>query len=81
LSLLFIFYEIDHIVFKNLICLFLHKKNDFTEGSKILLDTENNFVKALKIMSDAAKNFELMFERSTYYFDSSTKLLFGSVSS
>jgi len=48
LSLFFIFHEIDHIVFENLICLSLHGKNDFAEGSKILLDTENNFVRSSK---------------------------------
>jgi len=43
----------------------LHGKNDFAEGSKILLDTDlkiilfdrpNNFVGTLKIMSNAAEN-------------------------
>jgi len=42
--------------------IFLHRKNDFTEGSKILLDTDlkiillghqNNFIGTLKIMSNA----------------------------
>jgi len=44
----------------------LHGKNDFAEGSKVLLDIDlkiillnyqNNFVRTLKIMSNAAKNF------------------------
>jgi len=47
--------------------LFIHGKNDFTKGSKILLDIdqkiilldlENNFVEILKIMSNAAKIFD-----------------------
>jgi len=47
----------------------LHGKNDFAEGSKILLDTDlkiilldhqNNFVEALKGMSNAAKNFDIL---------------------
>jgi len=38
-------------------------KNDFTEGSKILLDTdENNFVGVLKI-SNAATNFDILTTR------------------
>jgi len=46
---------------------FLHEKNDFAEGSKILLDTDrkiisldhrNKFVGTLKIMSNAAKSFD-----------------------
>jgi len=46
----------------------LHGKNDFTEGFKILLDTDlkiilldhqNNFVGILKIMSDA-NNFDIL---------------------
>jgi len=51
-------------------------KNDFAEGSKILLNTDlkiillnhqNNFVGILKIMNNAAKNFDSSneFERST----------------
>jgi len=45
-------------------------KNDFAEGSKILLNTDlkiillnyqNNFVGTLKIMSNAAKNFDIAF--------------------
>jgi len=48
--------------------IFLHEKNDFIEGSKILLDTDlkiilldhqNNFVGTLKIMSDA-NNFDIL---------------------
>jgi len=54
-------------------------KNNFAEGSKILLDTgyENNFVG--KIMSDVAKNFVILATSLSVlhnYFDSSTKLLF-----
>jgi len=46
-----------------------HGKNDFAEGSKILLDTDlkiilldnqNNFIGILKIMNDAAKNFAIL---------------------
>jgi len=42
--------------------LYIHEKNDFVEGSKILLDTDlkiilldyqNNFVRTLKIMNNA----------------------------
>jgi len=36
------------------------RKNDFAEGSKILLDTENNFVETLKIMNNATKNFDIL---------------------
>jgi len=48
---------------------YVHRKNDFAEGSKILLDTDqiilsdhqNNFVGILKIMSNAAaKNFDIL---------------------
>jgi len=65
-----------------------HKKNDFVEGSKILLDVDqkiilldhqNNFVEILKIMSNAAKNFDILATGLSVlhsYFDSSTKLLF-----
>jgi len=47
----------------------VHGKNDFTERSKILLDTvlkiilldhQNNFVGTLKITSNAAKNFDIL---------------------
>jgi len=45
----------------------LHGKNDFAEGSKILLDLkiilldhQNNFAGILKIMSNAAKNFGIL---------------------
>jgi len=31
--------------------LYLHRKNDFAEGSKILLEAKNNFVGILKIKS------------------------------
>jgi len=65
----------------------VHGKNDFAEGSKILLDTEskiildyqNNFVGILKIMSSAATNFNILATSLNVlhnYFDSSTKLLF-----
>jgi len=46
-----------------------HGKNDFAEGSKILLDTDlkiilldhqNNFIGILKIMSNVAKNFDIL---------------------
>jgi len=57
----------------------LHRKNDFDERSKILLDTDlkiilldhqNNFVGTLKIMSNAAKNFDFTnwFEHFTQLF-------------
>jgi len=38
----------------------LYEKNDFAEGSKILLDTDhqNNFAGTLKIMSNVAKNVD-----------------------
>jgi len=42
---------------------FKHGKNDFVEGSKILLDTEkfeNNFIGILKIMNNAAKSFDIL---------------------
>jgi len=65
---------------------FLHGKNNFVEGSKILLDLkiillghENNFVGTLKIISNAAKNFDILatsFSILHNYFDSSTKLFF-----
>jgi len=47
----------------------VHRKNDFAERSKTLLDTDlkiilldhqNNFVETLKIMSNAAKNFDIL---------------------
>jgi len=47
----------------------VHRKNNFTEGFKILLaadlkiilsDHQNNFVGTLKIMSNAAKNFDIL---------------------
>jgi len=63
----------------------LHGENDFTEGSKILLDTDlkiillghqNNFVGILKIMSNIAKNFDILVYSVLHnYFDRSTKLL------
>jgi len=72
-------------VFKNLAT---HGKNDFAEGSKVLLDTDlkiilldhqNNFVEILKIMSNAAKNFDILATSLSVlhnYFTNSTKLLF-----
>jgi len=64
-------------------------KNDFTERSKILLDTDlkiilldyqNNFVGILKIMCNVEKNFDILATSSSNvlhdYFGSSTKLLF-----
>jgi len=68
-------------VFRN-----VHEKNDFAEGSKILLDTDlkiillahqNNFVE--KVMSSVVKNFDILATGSSVlynYFDSSAKLLF-----
>jgi len=42
---------------------YTYEKNDFIEGSKILLDTdENNFVGTLK-MTNAAKNFDILTTR------------------
>jgi len=47
----------------------MHGKNDFAEGSEILLDTDlkiilldhqNNFVRNLKIMNNDAKNFDIL---------------------
>jgi len=70
--------NISHLLFKfvtvisffQIFCIgFVHGKNDFAEGSKILLDTnlkiillnyQNNFVGILKIMSKAAKNFDIL---------------------
>jgi len=71
-------------------CVLLHKKNDFAEESKvlldlypadlktILLDQQNDFVRTLKITSNAVKNFDIFtISLSVYnYFDSSTKLIF-----
>jgi len=46
---------------------YCYGKNNFAEGSKILLDTDlkiilldhqNNFVGILKVMSDVARNFD-----------------------
>jgi len=68
----------------------MYEKNNFAEGSKILLDADlkiilldhqNNFVKILKIIySDATKNFDVRAISLNVhnYFDSSTKLLFRS---
>jgi len=60
-------------------------KNDFVDGSKILLDIDlkiilldhqNNFVGTLKIMSNAVKNFDVLASSSVSvlhnYFHSST---------
>jgi len=60
----------------------VHGKNDFAEGSKILLDHHDNFVGTLEIMSNAAKNFNILatnFSVLHNYFDSLTKLFFLSV--
>jgi len=49
-----------------------------------LLDHQNNFVGTLKIMSNAAKNVDILVTSLSvlhYYFGSSTKLLFWSLSS
>jgi len=66
----------------------LHGKNDFAEGSKILLNTDlkiilldhqNNFVETLKIMSNSAKNFDILATGLCVlhnYFDSSNKITF-----
>jgi len=65
-----------------------HGKNDFAEGSKILLDTDlkiilsdqKNFVGIFKIMSNAANNFDILATGFCILHncsDSSTKLLFG----
>jgi len=56
-----------------------HGKNDFA-GYK----SENNFVGMLKMMNNAAKNFDVLANDLSVlhnYFDSSTKLIFRSVSS
>jgi len=65
----------------------MHGKNDFAEGSKILLDIDlkiillshrNNFVGILKIMSNTARNFDIpavSLNILRNYFDRS-KLLF-----
>jgi len=65
-----------------------YTERNFTEGSKILLDTDlkiilldyqNNFVGILKIMNNAARNFDILATNLNVlynYFDSSTKLLF-----
>jgi len=67
---------------------YIHGKNDFAEGSKILLGTDlkiillnhqNNFVEILKIMSNAAKNFDILATNSSIlynYFNNLTKLFF-----
>jgi len=66
----------------------VHEKKDFSEKSKIslntdlkiiLLDNQNNFVGTLKIMSSAAKNVDILTTNLNVlhnYFDSTTKLLF-----
>jgi len=65
----------------------INRKNNFVEGSKLLLDTElktillehqNNFG-ILKIISNAAKNFDILATDLSVlcnYIDSSIKLLF-----
>jgi len=58
---------------------FIHGKNDFAEGFKILPHTENNFVGTLKTMSNVGKNFDILATSLSVlhnYFDSSTRLLF-----
>jgi len=54
-----------------------HRKNDFAEGSKILLDTglkiillghQNTFVGILKIISNAAKNFHILQSKKHFVF-------------
>jgi len=64
-----------------------NEKNDFAEGSKILLatvlkiillDHQNNFG-TLNIMNNAAKNFDILATSLSVphnYFDNSTKLIF-----
>jgi len=65
----------------------LHEKNDFAEGSKILLDIDkkiildhqNTFAGTLKIISNARKNFDISaigLSVLPNYFDSLTKLFF-----
>jgi len=66
----------------------LHRKNEFAEKSKILLDIDqkiilldyqNHFVRILKIMSNVANNFDILATSLSIlhnYFDSLTKLLF-----
>jgi len=56
------------VILKNILDKYLHEKNDFAEGFKILLnidlkillDHQNNFVGTLKVMSDAAKYFDIL---------------------
>jgi len=61
-----------------------HGRNDFAEGSKILLDLKIILLE-IKIMSKIiAKNVDILATNSSVlhnYFGSSTKLLFSSVSS
>jgi len=65
----------------------LHGKNDFAEGSTILLDTnlktilldcQNNFVETLKIMNNAVNNFDILATNLSVhnYFNSLTELFF-----
>jgi len=65
----------------------IHGRNDFAEGSKILLDLDlkiilldhqNSLVGILKIMNNAAKSFDILATNLSAfnYFDNSTKLLF-----
>jgi len=67
---------------------FPHGRNNFSEGFKILLDTDlkiilldhqNNFVGTLKTINNGAKNFDILIISLSVlynYFDSSTKLVF-----
>jgi len=59
----------------------IYGKNNFADGSKILLDTDLKTILcgALKTMSNAAKNFDSLATNLSVlhnYLDSSTKLLF-----
>jgi len=81
------------IIFHNKKIGHIYGKNDFAEVVKILLatdlkiillDHQKNFVETLKLMSNAARNFNILTTVLTVlynYTDSSTKLLFWSVSS
>jgi len=68
-------YHFSKYYFNYIFYLNTHGKNDFAEGSKILLDLkiilldhQNNFVGTLKVMNNAAKKFWYFsnwFKRST----------------
>jgi len=69
------------------ICPLEHGKNNFAEGSKILLDInpkiilldhQNNFVEILKIVNNAAKNFDIVATvlSALHNYFGSSKLLF-----